>query len=91
MVLNFNWDDDDYRQFLAVHEFGHALGLAHPHQLSFLADALDEDKTKEWLEERYELTSEEAEKMFSDNFRAHTGVNEPDVSRFDARSVMCYP
>ena len=32
--LHSDWVEDDYKRFIVIHEFGHALGLSHEHQRS---------------------------------------------------------
>ena len=34
MWLDLHSDSDDYKKFIVIHEFGHALGLGHEHQRS---------------------------------------------------------
>ena len=91
MVLNLSGDDDHYKQFVVVHEFGHALGLGHKHQTSHLSKALDRDATIGWLKKISRLTHKEAEEKFLADFKPYTeGVHE-EVGEFDPKSVMCYP
>ena len=91
MVLNLSHKDDDFKQYIVVHEFGHALGLGHMHQSSHLANALDERLTIEWLKEESGLSLEDSVKKFNTDFKPYTGVQTEEIGHFDASSVMCYP
>ena len=90
MVLNLSRNDDDFRYYIVVHEFGHALGLGHMHQSSHLAKALDEKLTIEWLRNESGYSPEGAIKKFNDDFKPYTKEHIEEVSPFDASSVMCY-
>ena len=91
MVLNLSRKDDNFKQYIVVHEFGHALGLGHMHQSSHFAKALDERLTIEWLQEESGLSSEDAVKKFNADFKPYTGECTKEIGHFDAGSVMCYP
>ena len=91
MVLNLSHKDDDFKRYIVVHEFGHALGLGHMHQSSHLANALDERLTIEWLQEESRLSSEDAKKKFVADFKPYTIESTEEIGQFDAGSVMCYP
>ena len=58
MWLDLSRKDDNYNEYLVVHEFGHALGLGHEHQRSdfqaCIISFLDETKMRERLKNRYE-------------------------------------
>ena len=57
MWLDLSGKDDNYNEYLVVHEFGHALGLGHEHQRSdfraCVIPFLDETKMHESLGGRY--------------------------------------
>ena len=91
MVLNLSRNDDDFRQYVVVHTFGHALGLGHMHQSSYLVKALDEHLTIEWLQEESGLSLEDAVKKFNADFKSYAGECTTEMGYFDASSVMCYP
>ena len=91
MCLNLSGDDDDYRQFVVVHEFGHALGLGHEHQTSHLANALDRNATIKWLKRISGLPLERAEEKFNTDFVTYAGEIPDEGCNIDGRSVMCYP
>ena len=58
MWLDLSGKDDNYNEYLVVHEFGHALGLGHEHQRSdfraCIISFLDETKMRKRLKDRYE-------------------------------------
>ena len=90
MVLNLSVEDDNMKWFLVVHEFGHALGLGHMHQMSLLGKALDEKRAKAWIRKEYML-HDATEEFFDANFKPYTGKYTKEIGHFDAASVMCYP
>ena len=57
MWLDLSHKDDNYNEYLVVHEFGHALGLGHEHQRSdfraCIISFLDETKMSKKLQGRY--------------------------------------
>ena len=91
MVLNLSHNDDNFKWYIVVHEFGHALGLGHMHQSSYLAKALDEHLTIEWLQKKSGLSSEGAVQKFNADFKPYSGGCTEESGQFDASSVMCYP
>ena len=93
MHLNLGSGDDHYKEFVIIHEFGHALGLGHEHQTSLFASMLDKDATIEWLTKSpCNLPHPDAKKKFDDDFQAFSGVDIPEhVGKLDVKSIMCYP
>ena len=91
MRLNLSRDDDDYRQFVVVHEFGHALGLGHEHQTSHLVNALDRNVTIGWLKQISGISQGNAEEKFNADFKPYSEGGPEEVGEFDGGSVMCYP
>ena len=91
MVLNLSRDDEDYRQFVVVHEFGHALGLGHEHQTSHFADDLDPDATIQWIRRTSRVSSERAKDKFDTDFKAKSEAVPEEFGMIDTGSVMCYP
>ena len=91
MVLNLSRDDDDYRQFVVVHEFGHALGLGHEHQTSRFADDLNPDATIQWIRRTSGVSSERAKDKFDTDFKATSEAVPEEFGMVDTGSVMCYP
>ena len=84
--------DEEYQQYIVVHQFGHALGLDHEHQMNHIASALDETTTIKWLMVACELTESEAVDKFQADCQHCNYECIPDEEMvFDPGSIMCYP
>lgn len=84
--------DAAYQQHVVVHQFGHALGLGHEHQMSHIVDGLDEAETVKWLMESCDLSEAKAREKFRADYRQSQYKCIADEGlEFDPGSVMCYP
>ena len=82
MWLDLSRKDDNYNEYLVVHEFGHALGLGHEHQRSdfraCIISFLDETKMRERLKNRYE------------DWGTDVKLDLNNATEYDPESVMHY-
>lgn len=84
--------DEECQRYVVVHQFGHALGLGHEHQMSHITSALDEDDTVKWMMEACELTEVKAREKFQADYKqcSYKCIAEEGLE-FDPGSIMCYP
>ena len=88
MWLDLSYCDDDYHEYTVVHEFGHALGLGHEHQMKTIAMALDKKKTIAYLKE---IKEHNAAARFEKDYECYSEDVPKEGVEFDPLSVMCYP
>ena len=88
MWLDLSYCDDDYHEYTVVHEFGHALGLGHEHQMKTIATAIDKKKTIAFLEE---IREPNVTARFKRDYKCYSKDVPKEGVEFDPLSVMCYP
>ena len=87
---------DNYRKHTVVHEFGHALGLDHEHQMKRIASELDKEKVLEYLKDQCHLKDADAKAKYEEDFKKISWwrcirKSPSKGAEFDPQSVMCYP
>ena len=93
MILNLYHRDDNYVKHIVVHEFGHALGLGHEHQMSLITGDICRDKTIDYLMRECPLLNhKDASDRFDADYGPYSGNDIPEKGIwFDPSSIMCYP
>lgn len=91
-TMNFGWLDDpktNEREFrrVVLHEFGHALGLIHEHQIPENGIQWDREAVMKDAGQRFGWTEEEIEH----NILRIRDKNDVDYTTYDSKSIMIYP
>ena len=87
MWLNLHMGNDDYKQYVVVHEFGHALGLGHEHQRCDFWK-----RTEPYIDKNKMMTDlGVTERFFDCNWGKDESSRTSSNTKYDPKSVMHYP
>ena len=85
MCLNLRNGSDDYKRYVVMHEFGHALGLEHEHQRPDFWDAIRNYISIDKMERDKDL---QGNCQWLENMKLKS--NDLKCSSYDADSIMHY-
>ena len=92
MWLNLTSSDDNWREYVVMHEFGLVLGLGHQNQRKHLAEALDKEAVISWMINKCNMDKRSATARFKADYAPYPDDEAPEEgSKFDPWSVMSYP